>query len=339
MSPDHPLRVILKFTNEILAAMDDEFDRAYAATGRNSIPPEYLLKALLWQMLFSIRSERQLMEVLQYDLRCRWFVGLPIEQQAWDHSTFSANRETMRLELLAEGFFRKQVEFLRAQGYVSDEHLSVDATILEAWASQKSVTEKDKDDDGKPGPGSRNSWKDFKGHKRSNKTHASKTDRDARIARKNGTSVIGHMLSVVMENRTGFAVSGQVVPALSTAAEQRVAYVQLQELLRRGWKIKTVGADRGYADDDFILKLLNLGLEPHVAARTDLPNSLSNLLNEFAGYAISMKCRMFIETIFGWTKTIAGAFQPKFRGHIRVDGMASLMLAACNLRRFAGLHA
>ncbi len=337
MPSDHPLRVILKFTNEILAAMDDEFERAYAKTGRNSIPPEYLLKALLWQMLFSIRSERQLMEVLQYDLRCRWFVGLPVDQKAWDHSTFTANRELLRLEILAESFFRKQVEFLRARGLVSDEHLSVDGTILEAWASQKSMVEKGKDDDGKPGPGGRNPWKDFKGRKRSNKTHASTTDKDARIARKNGTSVIGHLLSVVMENRNGFAVSGQMAPAMATAAEQRVALVQVEELKRQGWPILTLGADRGFADDEFIVKLLNLGVEPHIAAREDLPNSLSNLLKDFPGYKVSMKCRMFIETIFGWLKTIAGAFQPKYRGHVRLDGITSLMLAACNLRRFAGL--
>lgn len=337
LSVDHPLRVILKFTNEILAAMDRDFDALYAKTGRRSIPPEYMLKALLWQALFSIRSERQLMEVLQFDIRCRWFVGLPLDQPVWDHSTFSANRDRLRLELLAEGFFRKQVEFLRERGLVSDEHLSVDGTILEAWASQKSMVEKGKDNDGPPSPGAKNPWKDFKGGKRSNKTHKSSTDGDARLARKNGTAVVGHLLSVLMDNRNGFAISGQVVPAMSTAAEQRVALVQLDELRRLGINVKTIGADRGYADDKFIIEVLKRGIEPHIAARDDHKNGLAHLLKEFSGYAISMKCRMFIETIFGWAKTIGGGAQPKLRGHVRLHGFTCLLLAACNMRRFAGL--
>lgn len=339
LSPDHPLRAILKFTNEILAALDRDFDALYAKTGRHSIPPERLLKAMLWQALFSIRSERQLMEVLQFDIRCRWFVGLPLDQKAWDHSTFSANRDKLRLELLAEGFFRKQVEFLRARGFVSDEHLSVDGSVIEAWASHKSMVEKGKDDDGPPRPGGKNPWTDFSGHKRSNKTHESKTDGDARLARKNGTSVVGHLLSVMMENRNGFAVCGQVVPAMSTAAEQRVALTQLDELKRLGWNIKTLGADRGYADDKFIIGVLKRGVEPHVAARDDQSNGLAHLLKEYAGYKLSMKSRMFIETIFGWAKTIGGGAQPKLRGHVRIHGFVSLMLAACNLRRMAGLTA
>lgn len=336
---DHPLRTILKFTNEILKAMDRDIDALYAKRGRDSIPPEYLLKALLWQALFSIRSERLLMDVLQYDIRCRWFVGLPLDKAAWDHSTFSANRDRLRLELLAEAFFRKQVDFLRERGLISDEHLSVDGTILEAWASQKSMFPKSDGKQDPPAPGGRNAWKDFKNEKRSNSTVESKTDGDARIARKNGTSVIGHLLSVVMENRSGFAVSGQVVPAMSTKAEQRVALVQLDELKRLGWNIKTVGADRGYADDDFILGVLKRDVEPHVAARDDRPNGLAHLLRDLPGYGRSLKARMFIESIFGWAKTVGGAAQPKLRGHVRLHGFTTLVLAACNMCRFAGMAA
>lgn len=335
----HPLRLIRKHTDNILHELSPEFDRLYAKTGRRSIPPELLLRALLWQMLFSVRSERLLMEVLQFDMRCRWFVGLPPDQDAWDHSTFTANRKSMRLDLMAEAFFKKQVEYLRRNDLVSNEHFTVDGTLLQAWASHKSMVEKSKlDEDGNPPPppgGGRNAPSDFKGEKRNNETHVSATDRDARIARKNGTSTIAHMLSVMMENRNGFAVSAMITKAMSTAAERRTALVQVQQMKREGWDIKTLGADKGYSENDFVEALLELNVEPHLAARPDRPKALANQLHVFPDYKISQRIRMFVETIFGYMKTVADIRQVKLRGHIRVQGLAYMALFACNIQRLS----
>lgn len=340
---DHPLRVIRRFTDDVLKAMNAEIDVLYSPVGRPSVPPELLLRAMLWQALFSIRSERLLIEVLQFDMRCRWFVGLPLDVPVWDASTFSANRDVLRLELLSEAFFRKTVEFLRVKGLVSDQHLSVDASLIEAWASHKAVAEKDKNDDGGPPPSSsrkdRNGWVNFKGKGRSNKTHRNLTDPDARLAHKNGTSEWSHMLTVAMENKNGFAVAAWIGPAMSTAAEQESALILMDQLIRDGHKPETAGGDRGFSDDWFIMEMLTRGIMPHVAPRADRPNGLANLLVCLDGFKLSQKTRMFIETIFAYVKTVAGFHQTKQRGHLRVQGAAYNALSANNLRRLAGLAA
>lgn len=336
---DHPLRVIRAFTVEVLRAMDADIECLYSPVGRPSIAPELLLRAMLWQALFSIRSERMLMEVLQFDTRARWFVGLPQDVPVWDASTFSANRDVMRLELLSEAFFLKMVDFLRAKGLVSDEHLSVDGSLIEAWASHKSVVEKSKlDKDGKPPPapkGGRNAWADFKGKGRSNKTHVNTSDEDSRLAHKAGSSEWGHTLNVAMENRNGFAVRAIIGPAMSTAAERAAAIKLIDQLIASGHKPSTVGADKGYSDDDFVLAMLKREVMPHVAPNRR--NDLANLLVEEDGFKISQRIRMFIETIFGYIKTVGLFRQTKQRGHIRVQGTAYIVLSANNLRRYAGL--
>lgn len=341
---DHPLRVIRSFTDDILRAMSADIDTLYSSRGRPSIAPELLLRAMLWQALFSVRSERLLMDVLQFDVRCRWFVGLPLDHNAWDSSTFSFNRQQLRLELMAEAFFLQMVKFLRDRGLVSSEHLSVDASLIEAWASHKSAVEKSKlDDDGKPPPappGGRNGWTSFKGKGRSNKTHVSTSDPDARLAHKNGSSEWCHMLSVAMENRHGFAVNARVVPAMSTAAEKDAALKMVDQLIAQGHTPKTVGGDRAYGDgDDFVMALLERGIAPHVPPRADRPNALANLLVDLDGFKVSQKARMFIETIFGWAKSVGGFRQTRTRGQLHVQGSAYLVLSANNLRRYAGLMA
>lgn len=338
---DHPIRVIRSFTDEVLRSMERDIAVLYSPVGRPSVAPELLLRAMLWQALFSIRSERMLVEILQFDMRARWFVGLPQDVAVWDASTFSANRDVMRLELLSEAFFRKTVEFLRAKGLVSDQHLSVDASLIEAWASHKAVVEKNKlDGDGKPPAppkGGRNGWVDFKGKGRSNKTHTNTSDFDSRLAHKNGTSEWCHMLSVAMENRNGFAVGAWVGPAMSTAAEKSAAIHLVDQLIAEGHRPETVGGDKAYSGDDFVMAMLNRNITPHVPAYR--PNDLANLLVESEGFKISQKCRMFIETIFGYVKCIAGFRQTTQRGHLRVQGTAYNVLSANNLRRFAGLCA
>ncbi|HZU82190.1 MAG TPA: transposase, partial [Polyangiaceae bacterium] len=202
---DHPLRAIKANADQILKSLDAEFDKLYPKRGRESVPPEWMLRALLWQALYSVRSERQLEMALRFDLLCRWFVGLPLHEDAWDHSVFSQAREKFLLQTLAQLFFEQHLAFLREKGLLSSEHLSVDGTLLAAWASHKSLVKKDDlDSDGKPppaGPGGRNSWVDFKGEKRSNATHISATDPESKLASKGAGAKLSHELNIVTENR------------------------------------------------------------------------------------------------------------------------------------------
>src|SRR5438128_9946263 len=207
---DHPIRKIKKYTDEVLASLSSEFDKLYSSRGRESTPPEWLLRACLWQALYSVRSERQLEMAIRFDLLCRWFVGLPLHEDAWDHSTFSKARESFLLQTIAQLFFERHLEFLRAEDLLSSEHLSVDGSLLAAWASHKSLVKKtDLDENGRPppsGPGGRNSWVDFKGEKRSNETHVSASDPDAKLASKGVSAKLCHELNVVSEKRTQFVV-------------------------------------------------------------------------------------------------------------------------------------
>jgi transposase len=232
---DHPLRRIKARTDEVLHSLDAEFDRVYSLVGRASIPPEQILRAQLWRVLFSVRSERQLEEHLRFNLLCRWFVGLALDDQAWDHSTFSKLRDAAQLETLAQLFFERHLEFLRDAGLLSDEHLSVDGTLLGAWASHKSLVKRsDLDKDGKPPPppdGGRNGWVDFKGEKRSNATHVSSSDPEARLASKGVGAKLSFELSVLSENRNNFAVAATVLPPTGTS-EREAALLLVQEEVR-----------------------------------------------------------------------------------------------------------
>lgn len=340
---DHPLRRIKAYADQVLASMSDHFDRLYASRGRLSVPPEAMLKALLWQAMFSVRSERQLEECLRFDLRCRWFVGLTLDQDAWDHSTFSKARDTFLLEELAIAFFEKHVEFLRASGLVSSDHLSVDGSLLKAWASHKSlVSKEDLDDDGKPPPpppGGRNAWHDFKGTSRSNKTHVSASDPDARLASKGTGATLSHELNVLSENRNNFAVEFTVAPPSGTS-ERECAAALVALVSSRGFLPKTVGADRKYAEgDELVIALQRMGVTPHFAVRDDRPNALARLFHDDDGYPISIRCRMRIEEIFAYLKTVAHMFQVKVRGTLRVLGVAAIALLAYNLTRHASVVA
>ena len=343
LAPDHPLRRIRQFANKLLASMSDDFDHAYSDRGRMSVPPECMLKALLWQALYTVRSERQLEEVLRFDLRARWFVGLPLDQDAWDHSSFSRARDNFLLTEFAVIFFERHVEMLRREGFVSSDHLSVDGSLLSAWASHKSLVSKDDlDDDGNPPPpppGGRNAWIDFKGQKRSNETHVSATDPDAKLASKGVGAKLSHELHVVMENRNGLPVDFTIAAPTGTS-EREQAKLLIAGLVARGLKPETVGADRKYSDgDDLVVACAEMDVTPHFSVRDDRPHALARLFHDGPGYAISTRCRMRIEEIFGFLKTVTGLAKLKVRGHVRVWGVVALALAALNLTRHAKLTA
>ncbi|ACM33578.1 IS5 family transposase [Acidovorax ebreus] len=260
----HPLRKLRAVVDALLATMNREFEAVYARRGRPSVPPEMLLKALLLQILFSIRSERQLVEAINYNLLYRWFVGLNIEDKVWDHSTFSANRERLFNEDLARTFFERVKLSAQWGKLASDEHFSVDGTLIDAWASHKSFKRKD-DDSGTP-PG-RNPEVDFKGQERCNDTHKSTTDADARLFKKSrgDKSRLCHMGHILMENRNGLIVDVEITHASGTA-EREAALAMLE---RRGNRNKraTVGADKGYDSKAFIKGCRKLKVTPHVAAK------------------------------------------------------------------------
>ena len=259
----HPLRKLRAVVDALLSTMNREFEAVYARRGRPSVPPEMLLKALLLQILFSIRSERQLVEAINYNLLYRWFVGLNIEDKVWDHSTFSANRERLFNEDLARAFFERVKLSAQWGKLASDEHFSVDGTLIDAWASHKSFKRKD-DDSGTP-PG-RNPEVDFKGQERCNDTHESTTDADARLFKKSqgDKSRLCHMGHILMENRNGLIVDVEITHASGTA-EREAALAMLE---RRGHRNKraTVGADKGYDSKAFIKGCRKLKVTPHVAA-------------------------------------------------------------------------
>ena len=339
---DHPLRSIKAQTNAVLVALDAEFDEAYSGLGRPSIPPERILRAQLWQALFSIRSERQLEESLRYDLRCRWFVGLSLDEDAWDHSTFSKLRDSVQLETISELFFERHLKFLRAADLLSDDHLSVDGSLLAAWASHKSLVKmEDLDKDGKPPKppeGGRNGWVDFKGEKRSNATHVSATDPEARLASKGVGAKLSHELHVVSENRHNFAIAMIVTPPTGTS-EREAAEHLIRHEANEGRTPETVGADRKYSDGDkLVLDLLALNVTPHFAARDDRPNAGARAFHDDAGYPISIRFRMRIEEIFGYVKIVCGLAKVKVRGTFRVWGKSLIALAAYNLTHEARLR-
>lgn len=323
----HPLRKMRAVVDALLATMNREFEAVYARRGRPSVPPEMLLKALLLQVLFSIRSERQLVEAVNYNLLYRWFVGLNIEDKVWDHSTFSANRERLFNEDLARAFFER-VKFSAQWGKLaSDEHFSVDGTLIEAWASYKSFKRKD-DDSGTP-PG-RNPEMDFKGQERCNDTHESTTDADARLFKKSAgdKSRLCHMGHILMENRNGLIEDVQITHANGTA-EREAALAMLK---RRGNRNKraTVGADKGYDSKAFIKGCRKLKVTPHVAAK-DKHSAVDGSIKQHEGYKTSLKVRKRIEEDFGWIKTVGGLAKTMLIGQAKLTGQALLCCATFNL--------
>ena len=337
---DHPLRAIRTIVNEALSALEREFAGLYSPIGRPSIPPEKLLRAMLLQAFYSIRSERLLMERLEYDLLFRWFVGIGVDDAAWDHSVFSKNRDRLLEGDIAAEFLAAVLAQSKVKKLLSSDHFSVDGTLIEAWASMKSV--KPKDGSGEPPApgGGRNAEADFHGQKRSNDTHASTTDPDARLYRKGKGKetrlcFIGHGL---MENRHGLPVDACLT--LADGHAERVAALHMIEPRADRPTAITLGADKAYDAEDFVNELRSMKVTAHVAQNTSGRSSaIDGRTTRHGGYAVSQRIRKRIEEAFGWIKTIAGQEKSRFRGRDRVGWAFTFAAAAYNLVRLPKLIA
>jgi transposase len=331
---DHPLRAIRALTDTALAALSSDFAALYSGLGRPSIAPEMLLRAMLLQAFYSVRSERQLMERLEFDLLFRWFVGLGIDDPVWDHSTFSKNRDRLLEGEIAAKFLSSVLAQPRVKRLLSSEHFSVDGTLIEAWASMKSFKLKEPPDAGRTPGGGRNASADFRGEKRSNQTHRSTTDPDARLYRKGPgmeakLCFIGHGL---MENRSGLIVDARLT-RVSGHAERLAALDMIEGFADRPRAI-TLGADKGYDAADFVEELRTINVRPHVARNTSGRRSaIDRRTTRHPSYAKSQRVRKRIEEAFGWIKTVAGLRKTKLRGRPKVDWSFTFAAAAYNLVR------
>ena len=342
---DHPLRPIREIANAALTDLSGDFAALYPPRlGRPSIAPERLLRAMLLQAFYGIRSERQLMERMEFDLLFRWFVGLGVDEAAWDHSSFTKNRDRLLEGEIAAKFLRAVLAQPKVKRLISSDHFSVDGTLIEAWASIKSFRRKDGEDNDPDGPG-RNAERGFHKEKRSNDTHQSTTDPEARLYKKGDGQpaklcYLGHAL---MENRHGLAVDGTLTLATGTA-EREAALTMLD---RRPFRRRiTLGADKAYDVREFVEALRARRVTPHVAVDGRLspkgvPRStaVDGRTRRHAGYEISQRCRKRIEEVFGWTKAAAGLRKIKLRGRRKVEAAFTLGLAAYNLIRLPKLLA
>ena len=337
---DHPLRAIRLIVNEALLELEREFAGLYAPIGRPSIPPEKLLRAMLLQAFYSIRSERLLMERLEYDLLFRWFVGIGVDDAVWDHSVFSKNRDRLLEGDIAAKFLTAVLAQPKVNKLLSSDHFSVDGTLIEAWASMKSV--KPNDGPGEPPAqgGGRNAEANFHGQKRSNDSHASTTAPDARLYRKGKGKetklcFIGHGL---MENRHGLLVDACLT--LAGGHAERVAALHMIEPRADRPTAITLGADKAYDAEDFVNELRSMNVTPHVAQNTSGRSSaIDGRTTRHGGYAVSQRIRKRIEEAFGWIKTIAGQEKSRFRGRDRVGWAFTFAAAAYNLVRLPKLIA
>ncbi len=334
----HPLRVIRGIVNDVLGLLCAEFAALYSHTGRPSIPPEQLLRALLLQAFYSIRSERQLMEQLDFNMLFRWFVGLGMDDPVWDASTFCHNRDRLLEAEVSTLLLKGVVEHRKVRRLLSRDHFSVDGTLIEAWASMKSF--RPKGGGGGDGPAGRNAERDFHGEKRAGESHESTTDPDARLYRKgNGReSRLCYLGHAMMENRNGLVVGGNVTIASDTA--ERDAALELIERHCPGKRRRTLGADKAYDVAAFVEDLRNRNVTPHVAVQDHLTKTgkrrktkIDGRTTHHPGYAISQRIRKRIEEVFGWVKVPGGQAKTKFRGQRRVEASFTLGLAAYNLIR------
>ncbi len=328
---DHPLRAVRKLTDAVLGSLSAEFDVLYADSGRPSIAPEYILRALLLQVFYSVRSERLLVEQIDYNLLFRWFVGLGMDDAMWNHAVFSKNRDRLLTSDVAQRFFTEVN--LRAKKFMSDEHFTVDGTLIQAWASQKSFRAKDGSDDGE--------GTDFRGQKRSNKTHESTTDADARLYKKSygkesKLSYLGHAL---VENRNGLIAAAMVTEA-DGFAERDAALLMLHERQKDRSRRITVGADKAYDTKDFVTTARELNVTPHVTKNDKgRCSNLDRRTTRHAGYAISLSRRWLVEKGFGWLKQTGPLRQVKLRGLEKVNWLFVFSCAAHNLLRLPRLIA
>lgn len=336
---DHPLRAIRSLSDAALSQLSPDFAALYSALGRPSIAPEMLLRAMLLQAFYSVRSERQLMERLEFDLLFRWFVGLGVDDPVWDHSTFSKNRDRLLDGEIAAKFLNAVLAQPRVRRLLSSDHFSVDGTLIEAWASMKSFKPKDPPDGGGPPSvathrGGRNAETDFKGEKRANATHRSTTDPDARLYRRGPgmeakLCFIGHGL---MENRCGLMVDARLT-RVSGHAERLAALDMIEPRADRPRAI-TLGADRGYDAADFVEELRTRNVRPHVAQnKSGRRSAIDGRTTRHPGYTKSQRIRKRIEEAFGWIKNVAGMRRTKLRGLERVDWAFTFAAAAYNLVR------
>ena len=334
---DHPLRAIREMTNRVLATLSRKFSGMYSDIGRPSIAPEKLLRALLLQVLYTIRSERLLMEQLAYNLLFRWFVGLNMDEAVWDVTVFTKNRERLLEGEIAEKFFEQVIEPARQQGLLSDEHFTVDGTLLEAWANRRNFHEKKE-------PPERGSG--YGGQKLLRDTHESGTDPEARLYKKSRVgeakpSYLGHVLT---ENRNGLIVKACVTQS-ATRAEREAGLEMLRKIPRQeeGGKARpvTLGGDKAYQEEKFIDQLRAMQVIPHIAEyekeSRQWPNWLTSSERGDPGYAISQQKRKLVEKVFAWMKCVAGLRKTKLRRRRRVDWIFRLAAAACNLIRLAKL--
>ena len=331
----HPLRKIRQIVNDALATLDGEFSRLYASEGRPSIAPEKLLRASLLQAFYSIRSERQLMEQLDYNLLFRWFVGLGVDDPVWVPTVFTKNRDRLLDADVAAKFMAAVLAHREVKPLLSNDHFSVDGTLVEAWASLKSFRAKDGSDE-PPSPG-RNGERDFHGEKRANDTHGSTTDPDAKLYRKSSNTAaklcfIGHALA---ENRHGLIVQADATTA-SSRAEREAAIAMIERHSPGSERRLTVAADKGYDTKGFVAECRRMCVTPHVAAKVR-HSAVDGRTTRHASYAVSQRKRKLIEEAFGWAKTVAGLAKVKVRGLDRVRHQFTFAMAAYNLIRMPKL--
>jgi transposase len=338
---DHPLRAIRQMTDAVFERLSARFDRLYSDIGRPSIAPEKLLRALLLQALYTVRSERLLMEQLQYNLLFRWFVGLSMDDPVWAPTVFSKNRDRLLDGDIAQAFFAEVRAEARAAGLLSDEHFTVDGTLLEAWAGQKSFRRKDGTDPPPDEPGGRNPTVNFHGEPRANDTHASTTDPDARLYKKGKgheakLAYLGHVLT---ENRHGLIVDALVTHATGTA-EREAAAALIADTPDTGRV--TVGGDKNYDTKDFVRQLRAMGVTPHVAQYPDTAtrgSAIDARTTRHPGYLVSQRKRKLVEQCFGWMKTVGMLRKLRHRGGDRVNWTFIFTAAAYNLVRLRTLSA
>jgi transposase len=332
----HPIREIKRLSDEVFGRLSERFEAMYSEIGRPSIPPERLLGARLLMALFSVPSERAFCERLRYDLLFQWFLDLELEEEPFDASTFSKNQQRLLEHQVADEFFAEVVDLLRQRKLLSEEHFSVDGALIDAWASLKSFRPKD---EGDQGPKDSNGWGDFSGQKRSNDTHESRTDPQAKLLKKGEGKeaklcFTGH---AVMENRHGFCVSFEVTPSVGVT-ESQMALEQLKHLEAGGFCPTSVGADKNYHNGPFVAGCRAEGIKPHVAPIEGRKVAgLDGRTTGSKGYKISQTIRKRAEQIFGWMKTVGGMRRSRYQGAERTDAACKWVVAALNLLRLAKL--
>jgi transposase len=336
---DHPIRRIRVVVDAVLAELDDTFDAMYASSGRRSIPPETLLKATVLMAMYSIRSERAFCERLNYDLLFKWFLDMRIDQPAFDATTFSKNRQRLLDHDVADEFFEAVVRQAKLRRYISSDHFSVDGTLLQAWASHKSFKPTDGSGDDPQGPKGRNAEVQWHGQKRSNDTHASTTDPEARLYRKSNNTAAtlcysGHLL---MENRNALIVDAELTTADGYA--ERATALEMLARLPASARRRTVAGDKGYDTRGFVADARDLGFTPHVAQNTsgNRRSAIDGRTTRHPGHGISMRIRKRIEEPFGWVKTVGGGRKLRYTGRERNRAWFKITTATYNLIRIAAL--